>query len=104
MKIDDLSPHLNQANTLDNTVRRPVEEENKSTPKASEKIDQPGAKVDLSDTSVEFSRAAEEMGKVPEERIKKIEDLKNEVKNDTYNVDSVKIAEKLVDEVLSNIT
>ena len=59
--------------------------------------------MDLSNTSVEFSQAAKKMDEVPEERAQKIAELKAKVQKDTYNVDSIKIAEKIIEDTLSNI-
>ena len=103
MKVDSLSQNIKQINNLDVAANKQTDKDVSSAAAVSEKIDRPDAKVDLSNTSVDFSRAAEEMDKVSEERINKIEELKNAVRNDTYHVDSEGIAEKIVDDALSNI-
>jgi flagellar biosynthesis anti-sigma factor FlgM len=104
MKIDDLSQNLNQMTTLDPSANKPTNQEKKPVSEVPEKTDlSAGAKVDFSNTSVEFSRAAEEMEKMPEERLKRIDELKKEIRNDTYHVDSNLIAEKIVDDTISDI-
>ena len=102
MKIDDISRDMNQIGNLETSNNRQTGEERRAS-SISEGVPQPDAQVDLSNASVEFSRAAKKMDEVPEERAQKIEDLKVKVQNDTYNVDSMKIAEKIVNDALSNI-
>lgn len=102
MKVDDISRDMSQISNLETSNNKQTEGDKKSS-SIPEGIPQPGAKVDLSNTSVEFSRAAQKMDEVPEDRARKIEDLKVKVQNDKYNVDSMKIAEKIVEDTLSNI-
>ena len=102
MKIDDISRNLGQIGNMESTGGKQPENGSKSVP-IPEKENQPGAKVDFSSISVEYSRAAAKMNEVPEERARKIEELKMKVRDDMYNVDSEKIAEKIVNETLSNI-
>ena len=103
MKIDNYSENMNQINNMDIASRKQANAEDKSVQDDPGKVSGTDAKIDISSASVDYSRAAEEMEKVPEERAKKIESLKNEVENDTYHVDSQKIAEKMVAESLSDI-
>ena len=103
MKIDNISQNIGQIENLDSTTTKPADKEITSGTAVPEKVDQQGTRVDFSNTSVEFSRAAEKMDKVLEDRMKKIEDLKKEIKDDTYYVDSKEIAEKIIDDTLSNI-
>ena len=102
MKIDDISRDMNQITDLEASYNKQAGQEKKPS-QISGDDQQPGAKVDLSDASVEFSRAAKKMDEVPEDRAQKIEDLKMKVQTDTYNVDSIKIAEKIIKDTLSNI-
>jgi flagellar biosynthesis anti-sigma factor FlgM len=102
MKIDDISHDMNHVGNLETSNNKQTGG-GKKPPSISEGVSQLGAKVDLSTASVEFSRAAKKMDEVPEERAQKIEDLKVKVQNDTYNVDSMKIAEKIIKDALSNI-
>ena len=102
MKIDDISQNIGQMSNVDTSANKRAEGAKKPV-QETEKGTQPGAKVDFSNTSVEFSKAAEKMEEVPEERAAKIEELKEKVSDDTYHVDSKKIAEKIIDESLSDI-
>ena len=102
MKINEISNNMNQIGNLESSQTRLKESGNVDS-QAAEKEFQKGAKVEISETSVEFSKAAEKMEKVPEERSEKIEQLKMMVQNDTYNVDSEKIAEMVLEESISTI-
>jgi len=103
MKINQISNNMDQVGNLESSGSKQKQEKNVDG-QILEKGNQAGTKVDISSTSVEYSRAAEKMDEVPEERAKRLEELKVMVKNDTYNVDSKKIAEKIVNDSLENIT
>lgn len=102
MKINEISNSINKVGTLDPSQARQKESDNVSSQTA-EKDSGKGAKVDISQESVEFSKAAEKMEMVPEERAARLEQLKTMVKNGTYNVDSKKIAEKVLADSITNI-
>ena len=102
MKINEISNSMNQIGNLESSQTRLKEAGNVNSQTA-EKEFQKGTKVDISKTSIEFSKAAEKMENVPKERTEKIEQLKMMVKNDTYNVDSKKVAEKMLDDSITNI-
>ncbi len=102
MKINEISSSINKVGNLDPSQARPKEADNLSSQTA-EKDPGKGTKVDISQESVEFSKAAEKMEAVPEERAAMIEQLKTMVKNGTYNVDSKKIAEKVLADSITNI-
>ncbi|MGD9161555.1 MAG: flagellar biosynthesis anti-sigma factor FlgM [Desulfobacteraceae bacterium] len=102
MKINEISNNMNQIGNLDSTQNRVKEAENVSNQQAEKEFDK-GTKVEISSTSVEFSKAAEKMENVPKERTDKVEQLKMMVQNDTYDVDSEKIAEKVLEDSITNI-
>ncbi len=102
MKINEVSSNLNQIGNLETSQSRMKESGSVDT-QTTEKENKKGAQVEISSTSVEFSKAAEKMEEVPPERAEKIEQLKMAVQNGTYNVDSKKIAEKVVEDSISNI-
>ena len=102
MKINEVQNNMNQIGNLESSQSRLKETGNVSN-QPDEKGFEKGTKVDISNTSVEFSKAAEKMENVPSDRADKIEELKMMVKNDTYNVDSKKIAEKVLEDSVSNI-
>ena len=102
MKINEISNNMNQIGNLEPSQTRLKEAANVNS-QAAEKEFQKGTKVEISQTSVEFSKAAEKMEKVPEERAEKVEKLKMMVQNDTYDVDSKKIAEMILEDSLSTI-
>ena len=102
MKINEISNNINQIGNLETSQSRQQETGNVNNQQI-EKDFGKGAKVDISDTSVEFRNAAEKMESIPQERADKIEELKMMVANGTYNVDSKKIAEKVLEDSVSNI-
>ena len=102
MKINEISSNTNQIGNLESSQGRLKETGNVNNQSAEKEFEK-GAKVDISNTSVEFSRAAEKMENVPKDRLDKIDELKMMVKNDTYNVDSKKIAEKVLEDSVSDI-
>ena len=102
MKINEISNNMNQIGNLDSTQSRVKEAESLNNQPAEKEFDK-GAKVEISSTSVEFSKAAEKMDNVPKDRADKVEELKMMVQNGTYEVDSEKIAEKVVEDAISNI-
>ena len=102
MKINEISNNMNQVGNLDSTQSRVKEAENVSNQPSEKEFDK-GTKVEISSTSVEFSKAAEKMDNVPKERTDKVEELKTMVQNGTYKVDSEKIAEKVLEDSVTNI-
>lgn len=95
MKINDLTNNISKIANLETTANRQRDEENNTNP-ATSNIARSGEMVELSNTSVEYSNAAEKMEIAPVERALKIENLRMQVQNDDYNIDSVKIAEKII--------
>jgi negative regulator of flagellin synthesis FlgM len=100
MKISDVSHNIGKIGSLETAVKKQKEEEG-NAPAASAPI-QTSERVDLSKTSVEYSNAAEKVEEVAKERADKVENLRMKVSNGTYNVDSRKIAEKIVNDSLFN--
>ncbi|NLA75340.1 MAG: flagellar biosynthesis anti-sigma factor FlgM [Deltaproteobacteria bacterium] len=104
MKVNEISGSINKVGTLDPSQTRPKEVDNiNGQGQAAEKEFEKGTKVDISQRSVEFSKAAEKMVIVTEERAAKIEQLKEMVKTDTYNVDSKKVAEKVLADSITDL-
>jgi negative regulator of flagellin synthesis FlgM len=102
MKINEISSSVNQVGNLDPSQAR-LKEANNIGSQTAEKEPEKGTKVDISQESMEFSKAAEKMEAVPDERAARIEELKTMVKNGTYNVDSKKVAEKVLADSITNI-
>ena len=102
MKINEISNNMNQVGNLESSQSKLKEAANVNNQAAEKEFDK-GTKVDISNTSVEFSKAAEKMEDVPKDRADRVEELKMMVENDTYNVDSKKIAEKVLEDSVSNI-
>jgi len=102
MKINEISNNTNQIGNLDSSQNR-LKEAGDVSNQAPEKEFEKGTKVDISSASVEFSKAAEKMNNVPKERADKVEQLKMMVQDDTYSVDSKKIAEKVLEDTVTDI-
>jgi len=92
---------MSKIGNLETAANKQKEEENNTTP-ATSTVVQSGERVELSNTSVEYSNAAEKMEEAPKDRSEKIESLKMKISNDSYNVDSTKIAEKIIKDSLFN--
>ena len=102
MKINEISNNMNQIGNLESSQSRLKETGNVNNQPAEKEFEK-GTRVEISSTSVEFSKAAEKMENVPKERTDKVEQLKMMVQNDTYNADSEKVAEKVLEDSVSNI-
>lgn len=103
MKIDEIYQNTNLiSNSGESAANRKAEEQNKPAQEP-EKSGQSETKVNFSETSVEFSKVAEMMEKVPPERAEKINELKDKIIDGTYSVDSTKIAEKVLEDMLANL-
>jgi flagellar biosynthesis anti-sigma factor FlgM len=57
--------------------------------------------VSISQTSLEYSKAAEMMERESPERAERIRTIQKEIENGTYRVDAAKIADKMLQELLS---
>jgi flagellar biosynthesis anti-sigma factor FlgM len=101
MKINDLSHNIGKIGNLETAANKQKEDENKTNP-ATLTVIQPEERVELSNASVEYSNAAEKMEETPKDRAAKIESLKMKISNDTYHVDSSKIADKIIKDSLFN--
>jgi flagellar biosynthesis anti-sigma factor FlgM len=102
MKINDLTNTIGKIANLETAANRQREEENNAN-SVTHNVAQSGERVELSNTSVEYSNAAEKMDMAPVERAGKIESLRMQMQNGDYNVDSIKIAEKIIKDDLFNI-
>jgi negative regulator of flagellin synthesis FlgM len=99
MKINDVSHTIGKIGSLETAVKKQKEEDGNAAVAASASI-QTSERVDLSKTSVEYSNAAEKVDEISKERTQKVESLRMKVNSGSYNVDSKKIAEKIVNDSL----
>ena len=103
MKINEINQNSNLiSNSTEAGANRQIDEHKKPVHEA-EKNGHQGTQVDISDKSVEFSKAAEMMDNVTPERAAKIDALKEEIDKGTYDVDSNKIADKILDDLLTDL-
>jgi flagellar biosynthesis anti-sigma factor FlgM len=101
MKINDLLHNIGKIGNLETAANKQKDEDSIANKTTSTTL-QPTERIELSNTSVDFSKAAEKMEEISSDRIDKVESLKMKISNDTYNVDSNKIADKIIKDTLFN--
>jgi flagellar biosynthesis anti-sigma factor FlgM len=104
MKIDEAYRDIGLLNSQGESQVKKQTEVQPEPAKKEESPDKVETQVDLSRTSVEFSKVSESLDKPSPERAAKIEALKKQVQEGTYHVDAVKIAEKMIEDSLEDIT
>jgi negative regulator of flagellin synthesis FlgM len=101
MNINELSHNISKIGNLETAVKKQKEEESSTSASTPAPV-HTGERVELSNASVEYSNAAEKVDEAPKDRAEKIESLKMKVSDGTYNIDSRKIAEKIIKDSLFN--
>lgn len=101
MKIDDISKQINVVPQSSESASRATTGRSENLKDESHDILSSGAKIDLSQTSVEYSKVAEAAEKPQPERVGRVNQLKEAVMTGQYQVDSSKVAEKMLMENLS---
>lgn len=103
MKIDETHQNIGvMGNSNEASVNRKNENISKE-PGDAEKAPKSGnTQIDISSTSFEHSRAARAVAAAPDERAELISDLKQRIENGTYDVKSEKVADKILNEELSD--
>jgi flagellar biosynthesis anti-sigma factor FlgM len=100
MKINDINRNLgitsNSAESLQNIK---VERQQEEVVPAEEQGQ--GEEVSISSASVDFSKAAEMMERESPERARRIQEIQKQIQEGTYQVDSAKVAEKILQSILS---
>ncbi|MBW1722062.1 MAG: flagellar biosynthesis anti-sigma factor FlgM [Deltaproteobacteria bacterium] len=79
--------------------RRAEEQEPQSTGGEEKRVS--GTEVDLSKTSVDFSKAAEALEKDAVARAEKVDRIKTMMEAGTYEIDSKKVADKILEDALA---
>jgi flagellar biosynthesis anti-sigma factor FlgM len=102
MKIDDTSGNIQHLSNLEIPVNKNIDDD-KNISDESDKGLVSGAKVELSNRSVEYSKAAEAMDRTTEERAQKLEEIKLRLENGSYEIDSRKVADSIIKDILGNI-
>ena len=102
MKIDDTSSNIQQLANFEINVNKNIEDD-KNTSAEPDKSLASGAKVELSNRSVEYSKAAEAMDRTTEERAQKLEEIKSKLENGSYEIDSRKVADSIIKDILGEI-
>ena len=103
MKVDELAQSLNQVGNLNNSASRNVDADTKAA-QTVERDTQLDSKIDISTESSDYSYAAKIVGQIDEARVQHVEELKDMVQSGEYNVDSVKVAGRVVEDNISDVT
>ena len=104
MKIDDSYINMTLISNSKDAAANKKKEEQAAQAQGTEKRPESGAEVDFSKASVEFSRAAEAVEKDAMERAERVNQLKFQVSEGTYEVDALKIADKILKDTISTLT
>ena len=103
MKIDDTYTNMTlMGNSKEAAVNKSMEERTAQTT-GSDKREESGAEIDFSKTSVEFSRAAAAVEKDATKRADRINLIKTQVTEGTYEMDATRIAEKILKDAISTL-
>ncbi|MBN1106110.1 MAG: flagellar biosynthesis anti-sigma factor FlgM [Deltaproteobacteria bacterium] len=101
MKINETPRDLSLlSGSAESFQNRKVEEHQEPAADAGEGRGQ-GAEVRISSTSIEFSRAAEMMETESPERAQRIKEIQEQIQQGAYRVDSARVAEKILSEILA---
>jgi len=103
MKIDESQSHLNVMDPSRTTEAGAKNELSAQNTRDAEVRDRGGTEVALSDASREVAKAKEAVNAISTERAEKIEQIKAQIKEGTYEVDSKDIAQKMLDSALLDL-
>ncbi|MBN2124835.1 MAG: flagellar biosynthesis anti-sigma factor FlgM [Deltaproteobacteria bacterium] len=103
MKIDNITENIRLIQRPDEASSQRKEETHRESGSEPDKVQSPGTEVNLSSRSVEFSRAAEMMHRETAERAEKIEEIRARIAEGAYNVDSRKVADKIVEQSIAEL-
>ena len=102
MKIDETYRNLTVfSNATEAASNRRVDQQEPSVVSA-EKRSEPGTEVKISNTSVEFGRASEVMDRESPERAERIKEIQTRIQEGTYRIDSAKVAEGIILDILNS--
>lgn len=100
MKINDINRDLSIAsNSAESLQNRKIEYQQEEVAPVEEQGKR--EEVSISSASMDFSKAAEMMEKESPERARRIQEIQKEIQEGTYQVDSAKVAEKMLQDILS---
>lgn len=103
MKIDDSYTNIPLLKDAKEASAGGRPEESSEPTRSQEKKNGANADVDLSNTSVEFSKAAEILEKASMDRAEKVTHIKAMVEKGTYEVDSTRVADKILEEIFAGL-
>ncbi len=102
MKIIDLYQKLGQTNPLEQSRQA---QETAQTQKAQEAQSQPpqGDRVDLSQTSKDLKKVQAVLENTPDVQADKVRAIKEQIETGTYQVDSKKVAQAMLTDLLKDL-
>ena len=103
MKIDEVSQNINMLNNSGEPVSNGKAEEKSELSSGMERSRQSETAIDFSETSVEFSRALKMMENESVERVEKVNEIKEKIISGNYDIDSIKIADKILLDAITNM-
>ena len=103
MKIDETQSHLNVMDHARPTEAGARNEPSAQSTRETEVRDRRGTEVALSDASREVAKAKEAVNAISAERAEKIEQIKAQIDEGTYEVDSADVAQKMLDSALLDL-
>lgn len=103
MKIDQINQNLNQIIHPKEQAVKGKEEGRNGKVQGLEGNRGVSTEIEFSEKSVEFSKAAKIIEKTPPERAELVNEIKAKIEEGTYDIDSMKIADKILKDALSDI-
>lgn len=101
MKIDDVYRGLNVLGSGAEALQGKKTAAREEPVSAVDPVAGEGANVSISSASLEFSKAAEMMDRESPGRAERIREIRMQIQEGTYEVDPVKVAEKILKETLA---
>lgn len=76
-------------------VQKPTVTENKKSTKGKDVLD-------ISSTAKEYQIAQKAISQIPDIRMDKVQEIKNKIESNTYNIDANQIADKIVNSIFDS--
>lgn len=103
MKIDEIYKNLTLIDTSKEAVGGKRADGREGSSLEAERETGPGTEVAFSQTSVDFSRAAKIMEKDAVERARRVDEIRAQLEEGSYQVDAAKVADKIIQDALADL-
>ncbi|MEW6587488.1 MAG: flagellar biosynthesis anti-sigma factor FlgM [Nitrospirota bacterium] len=103
MKVDGVNYPADAVKQLGVSSANKAAEEKTSREVASKSVRNGGESVHLSERALQLQQAQKELDKLPDVRIERVNEIKEQIATGTYEINSRKIAEKIMYESLVNL-